>query len=81
MARSSKTTDGSTPLGTVGIQVDLGRLGTIEGARPPEGLGWSIANLEKARGGNPDVAIDEVSLAQEIGETGAQGSDAVPQVY
>ena len=33
MARSIKTTDGSAPLGTVGIQVDLRRLGTIEGVR------------------------------------------------
>ena len=33
MAKSIKTTDGSAPLGTVGIQVDLRRLGTIEGVR------------------------------------------------
>ena len=29
----SKTTDGSAPLGTVGMQVDLRRLGTIAGVR------------------------------------------------
>ena len=33
VARSTKTTDGCAPLGTVGIQVDLRRLGTIAGIR------------------------------------------------
>ena len=33
MARSIKTTNGSAPFGTVGIQVDLRRLGTIAGVR------------------------------------------------
>ena len=42
MARSIKTTDGSAPLGTVGIQVDLRRLGTIAGVR-----GTAVARVRR----------------------------------
>ena len=42
MARSIKTTDGSSALGTVGIQVDLRRLGTIAGVR-----GTAVARVRR----------------------------------
>ena len=43
-------------------------------------LGASIANLEKARR-QAGCGCRRGSSAEEAGETGAQGSDAVPQVY
>ena len=51
------------------------------GARPPEGFGCEHCEPREGARRQAGCGCRRGSSAEEVGETGAQGSDAVPQVY